>query len=108
MANLEEYKRGKDASVYALIFEFCNIRNVVKACENILFAVNEKDHNVRKWEAIQDVLNVLIALDDQLSICESIVDNVHSRVYLMEEQRWQALDQALDQTRSVDSNNTNE
>lgn len=88
MANLEEYKRGSNASASALLLEFTCIREVVGACENVLLQVLKDDNAEYKWRVIQDALNILLTLDGQLSICEGIADNVWAKVHRMEEEQY--------------------
>ena len=90
MANLEDYKMGADASACALLHEFENIRNFVRACENILIPINEEDHSCLQYEAIQNVLSMLYILDDELSFCDGVAENVYPKVLNMEEERRQA------------------
>ena len=91
MSNLEEYKRGSDASASALLCEFSRIKDVVEACENVLLQVTYDDNAEYKWCVIKDALSILLALDDQLSICVGIADNVWGKVYRMEEERYHLL-----------------
>ena len=88
MLDMEDYVMGGKASAAALLLEFTNVRSTVKTCENILFPVDEKDPDVRKFEAIRDALNLLLTLDSQLSIYERIAENVWSKVYRAEEELW--------------------